>query len=271
MVLETFHLYPKTPRDLTVSTRLGGGLSLVALCVMGLLFLTEFQQYMSSRLETTLELDDNEEEKLLISFNLSLPRLPCQVASVDVRDVLGTSCTTTRAASSSTSSTRPAASARSSAAPSRSRRAARSSRARTTCPAAAAHQPRAEARRDGDGRGRRAHAVNTGSVDDLSPEDFEAALGSYDLVMVNFYAPWCPHCIQLDPVWRQAKAVVEAKKYADDVLMAKVNRNDHKAFCQDGHSVDRFPTIRRTPTAARTWRSTRATSTPTRSSISSIT
>ena len=90
MVLETFHLYPKTPRDLTVSTRLGGGLSLVALCVMGLLFLTEFQQYMSSRLETTLELDDNEEEKLLISFNLSLPRLPCHVASVDVRDVLGT-------------------------------------------------------------------------------------------------------------------------------------------------------------------------------------
>ena len=90
MVLETFHLYPKTPRDLTVSTRLGGGLSLVALCVMGLLFLTEFQQYMSSRLETTLELDDNEEEKLLISFNISLPHVPCHVASVDVKDVLGT-------------------------------------------------------------------------------------------------------------------------------------------------------------------------------------
>ena len=33
--------------------------------------------------------------------------------------------------------------------------------------------------------------------DDLDPEDFDSALASYDLVLVNFYAPWCPHCIQV--------------------------------------------------------------------------
>jgi len=243
MVLETFHLYPKTPRDLTVSTRLGGGLSLVALCVMGLLFLTEFQQYMSSRLETTLELDDNEEEKLLISFNLSLPRLPCQVASVDVRDVLGTRYDDTR----SVFKHKLDAAGRVGAlvggtvsfAPGGQKLARENYVPGPRQPTNQGRKLAAMAMVEDDGP-----AVNTGSVDDLSPEDFEAALGSYDLVMVNFYAPWCPHCIQLDPVWRQAKAVVEAKKYADDVLMAKVNCNDHKAFCQDGHSVDRFPTIR---------------------------
>ena len=26
--------------------------------------------------------------------------------------------------------------------------------------------------------------------DDLDPEDFDSALASYDLVLVNFYAPW---------------------------------------------------------------------------------
>ena len=40
--------------------------------------------------ETTIELDDNAEKKLLISFNISLPHVPCHVASVDVKDVLGT-------------------------------------------------------------------------------------------------------------------------------------------------------------------------------------
>ena len=89
-MLAGLHLYPKTPKDLTVTTRLGGTVSLIGLCVMGFLFATELRAYMVPSLETSIELDDNAEKKLLISFNISLPHVPCHVASVDVKDVLGT-------------------------------------------------------------------------------------------------------------------------------------------------------------------------------------
>ena len=88
--LAGLHLYPKTPKDLTVTTRLGGGVSLIGLVVMAVLFITELRAYMTPALETSIELDDNAEKKLLISFNISLPHVPCHVASVDVKDVLGT-------------------------------------------------------------------------------------------------------------------------------------------------------------------------------------
>ena len=89
-ILAGLHLYPKTPKDLTVTTRLGGTVSLIGLIVMGFLFATELRAYVVPSLETTIELDDNAEKKLLISFNISLPHVPCHVASVDVKDVLGT-------------------------------------------------------------------------------------------------------------------------------------------------------------------------------------
>ena len=89
-ILAGLHLYPKTPKDLTVTTRLGGTVSLIGLIVMGFLFVTELRAYVVPSLETTIELDDNAEKKLLISFNISLPHVPCHVASVDVKDVLGT-------------------------------------------------------------------------------------------------------------------------------------------------------------------------------------
>ena len=80
--------------------------------------------------------------------------------------------------------------------------------------------------------------------DDLDPEDFDSALASYDLVLVNFYAPWCPHCIQFDPIWRDAGRRIEALEYGDDVLLAKLNCNDNRKFCEEAMAVDRFPTIR---------------------------
>ena len=65
-ILAGLHLYPKTPKDLTVTTRLGGTVSLIGLIVMGFLFATELRAYVVPSLETTIELDDNAEKKLLI-------------------------------------------------------------------------------------------------------------------------------------------------------------------------------------------------------------
>eukprot|EP00966_Prymnesium_polylepis_P027312 631842-Prymnesium_polylepis.1 len=80
--------------------------------------------------------------------------------------------------------------------------------------------------------------------DDSTPEEFEKALESYDAVVVNFYAPWCPHCIQFEPLWRAAKEQVDALEFADDVALMKVDCNVHRLFCETRQQIDRFPTIR---------------------------
>ena len=67
-----------------------------------------------------------------------------------------------------------------------------------------------EAHRTGISRG--GSAADDGLArDDLDPEDFDSALASYDLVLVNFYAPWCPHCIQFDPIWRDVRVRVRVR------------------------------------------------------------
>jgi protein disulfide-isomerase A6 len=39
----------------------------------------------------------------------------------------------------------------------------------------------------------------------LNGENFdELVLGSKDIWMVEFYAPWCGHCKNLEPEWNQA-------------------------------------------------------------------
>merc|ERR1719291_180531 len=81
-------------------------------------------------------------------------------------------------------------------------------------------------------------------MDDILPADFDNALEAYDLVLVNFYAPWCPHCVKFAPIWRQAREQLESTEYSDSVLMAKVDCNANQAYCQDSHSIDHFPTVR---------------------------
>ena len=43
-------MYPKVHRDLTKSTSIGGGISVVGLLVMSVLFFTEFSAYLNTRL-----------------------------------------------------------------------------------------------------------------------------------------------------------------------------------------------------------------------------
>jgi len=248
--LSGLHLYPKTPKDLTVTTRMGGLTSLVGMCVMAVLFATELRAYIVPTLETSIELDDNAENKLLISFNMSLPHVPCHGASVDVKDVLGTRiANVTRnvfkyhldadgkvgalvggAVSFAAAGHRL----------SRNSRDSLQAVAVEGYPEEAAEAPAAA----GSKAAAAAAAPEEQTMDDLEPEDFDSALASYDLVLVNFYAPWCPHCIQFDPIWRETSRRIEQLDYGDDVLLAKLNCNDNRKFCEEAMSVDRFPTIR---------------------------
>jgi len=60
----------------------------------------------------------------------------------------------------------------------------------------------------------------------LTDENFDSiVLGSKDIWMVEFYAPWCGHCKSLEPEWNDAAAQLKGK-----VRLAKVDATEQKAL-----------------------------------------
>ncbi|XP_041468662.1 thioredoxin domain-containing protein 5-like [Lytechinus variegatus] len=58
---------------------------------------------------------------------------------------------------------------------------------------------------------------------------------------VKFYAPWCPHCEKLSPIWDQLAEKFDSRK---DVTIAKVDctKETEKPLCQK-HDIRGYPTL----------------------------
>lgn len=61
---------------------------------------------------------------------------------------------------------------------------------------------------------------------------------SYDLVLVEFYADWCPHCQRMKPVVKE----LEEKSKDDLSLLVKVNIDDEEELANE-YEVDTIPTF----------------------------
>lgn len=89
--LKSAHLYRRVPTDLSKATHTGGAVSLVAVgCIVALL-VSNLQSFYRINVERSLEIDQVYDESIVVSFNLTLPRLPCALTSLDLTDAVGTS------------------------------------------------------------------------------------------------------------------------------------------------------------------------------------
>ncbi|CAN0274678.1 unnamed protein product, partial [Ectocarpus sp. 8 AP-2014] len=88
--IKTFDFYRKIPLDLTETTLQGAVMSGCALFCMFILFLCELRAFLTPEVYTTVAIDSNQDSKLRINFNITMLALPCDYASVDVLDLLGT-------------------------------------------------------------------------------------------------------------------------------------------------------------------------------------
>lgn len=218
--LRSVHFYRKVPRDLTEATISGGTISLLSSLVMAYLFCSNFLAYLAVETTTSIVLDSSDEQKLQLNFNVTLHHLPCRFASLDIVDIMGTHL---QNVSANILKTRVDASG-----------------------SILGHAPNV------------VHEVQTSAplttaaaleempklAPELNMESFLQQVKTKKLVIINFYAPWCPWSRRLQPVWEEAYANIIKQPFSGDVLMAKADCTaGGQELCQKQH-VHAFPMVK---------------------------
>lgn len=219
--LKSVDFYRKIPRDLTEASLSGAGLSIIAAFAMIFLFGMELSTYMSLSTSTSVVVDKSPDgEFLRIDFNMSFPALSCEFASVDVSDVLGTNrlnITKTIRKFSIDSKLRPTGSEFQSG------------------------PTKNLIKHDDDGL----EEYGEGSVA-LNGHNFDKVALEYDIMVVNFFAPWCYWSKRLKPSWEKAALIIRERHdpEADGrILMGKVDCTEQVDLCRR-HHVQGYPSIR---------------------------
>ena len=75
---------------------------------------------------------------------------------------------------------------------------------------------------------------------ELYPDTWEAAIGQPRRTFVEFYAPWCPYCKRLEPIW--AQLATDLSKTKSDVQIARLNADTYVDF-MPRYDVQGFPTL----------------------------
>ena len=211
--------YRKVPEDLKQATRAGGACSVLWLVLLGWIVLAETGRFLTSEYRSRIDVDASQDQ-LRIDFNISFPQLHCDRATVDLWDKIG-------------------------------RNQADITRTVEKWQLDETGRQRAYKGRD---RVKPELAVDTHhSLDELHEngvhvdhidggrEAWDAHLSTHEYAFVQFWAPWCPFCLQLAPTWEALAEDTERKQ--EPVSVAYVDCTREPQLCRD-EDVHAFPTLR---------------------------
>ncbi|TQD82257.1 hypothetical protein C1H46_032189 [Malus baccata] len=228
-------MYRKILGDLTEASLSGARLSIMAALAMMFLF-----GMVTVSTSTSVIVDKSSDgDFLCIEFNISFPALPCEFASLDVSDVLGTNrlnVTKTIRKFPIGTDLRPTGSEFHSG-------------------------PVLHNIKHGDGD----EYSGDGSIS-LTAQNFEKFTHQHPILMVNFYAPWCYWSNRLKPSWEKtAKIIRESPEFEvynsyltfshapmvngydpeidGRILMAKVDCTEEGDLCKR-NEIHGYPSIR---------------------------
>ncbi len=163
-------------------------------------------------------------ELLRVNFNVSFPHLPCEHATLDISDAMGLK----RLNLTKTVRKTPVDGAT----------LARAGRAERD-------EARPEPQYDDEEQHPGEAYEDADFATPLSKASWDAHMRHYDIVVVNFYAPWCPWCQRLGPTWEAVTEGVHARYPEADgrIRFAKVDCTVEAALCAE-HAIAAFPSIR---------------------------
>lgn len=80
--------------------------------------------------------------------------------------------------------------------------------------------------------------VAASDVIDLTGDDFDKIVKPEELMLVEFFAPWCGHCKALAPHYEEAAATLKDK----GIKIAKVDCVDQAELCQ-ANGITGYPCV----------------------------
>jgi thiol-disulfide isomerase/thioredoxin len=187
--------------------------------MMVLVFFAEFWAFVSVNYVTDTILDPNNDERMRITFNISVLDLPCEFTSIDVVDVLGT-----RKEDVQVNINKWAIDVYGE----KTGYIGRNGEVDREL-AHDRHHDMDTLEKNG------IHAVH------IDADNFEQFLQNNKYVFVNWYAPWCIWCQRLEPVWEALAQ--SARGDGLPVSVVKVDCVKNHDFCIN-HRVQAFPTLR---------------------------
>mmetsp|Transcript_11942 Transcript_11942/g.16422 ORF Transcript_11942/g.16422 Transcript_11942/m.16422 type:complete len:464 (-) Transcript_11942:1762-3153(-) len=216
--LKEFDLYRRIPKDLTETTTHGSILSLCAAVFMLVLFVAELLAFLSLQVSTNIVIDPNVDSLLKINFNITILDMPCEFATIDIRDVLGT-----RQDNVTKNIQKWQVDA-------------------TGIKNAYGdiNHEQADLMHDihHDIADLHANGVHAIPVDE---SNFNAWIDHHPYTFVDFYAPWCIWCQRLDPVWEAFAEKMEIEQIQISVI--KVDCTENPNLCSE-QKVMAFPLLR---------------------------
>jgi thiol-disulfide isomerase/thioredoxin len=218
MRFKDFDLYRKIPKDLTESSSVSAILSLFAALFMLALFVAELWAFLTIHYQTNIIIDPNTDSLLRVNFNITLVDMPCEYASIDVVDALGT-----RNDNVTVNINKWQVDARG---------VRRNYEGRNVAQADILHDVHHDLGL------LQANGVHATPVDGPS---FDGWLSHHEYTFVNFYAPWCVWCQRLHPVWEAfaERAIVDNIP----VSVVQVDCVENRDLCMD-QKIQAFPMLR---------------------------
>jgi protein disulfide-isomerase-like protein len=210
-------------------------LSVCTLVLMAGLFMAELRSYVTvtDRYDVVLgqghqvggRAPPNKDATLQLNFNVSFPHLPCKFASVDIHDVTHT------------------------------RRLNVTKNVRKFYLGKSGRVVGEEQHHETEKKGghevldddhpihaRMADPNTKDHSDFLTEKSYDDFVKSHDVVLVNFFAPWCHWCRRLEPVWEHTAGEVKRREYKNTVTFARVDCVKEAGLCRR-HMVRAYPTI----------------------------
>lgn len=90
-----------------------------------------------------------------------------------------------------------------------------------------------------------------GNVQVLTDSNFDSkVLDSDDVWLVNFYAPWCPHCKNLKPIYEEASRAIR-KEGIKNVKLGAIDASEYQSYAQK-YGIRGFPTLKYFPAGPKT-------------------